>query len=303
MQPLPRIRLASRSARHLLASASTVLAFAVTACAPDAAVDPSASEPSASTGAFASSSVGSTVDPSPSASAAAVLATDSIGRVVVTDLVVRSAPGVGDDSRILEMGLTDGDLVYVVAGPVSADGYDWLLVTQLAPSFASRAAGWIAPASREGEEWVKPMAPDCPAEVSVEAFASVPQPLLLYCFGGQELTLEGVYGSCAHGDPVIQEPEWLANNFCIFEMVGRPEGESDWPSMEVHTDPAAAFESDGAAQAVRITGRFDSPLAETCRFMDEAAEIMPELGETDELFLRFNCRAAFVVESATPMDP
>ena len=54
---------------------------------------------------------------------------------------------------------------------------------------------------------------------------------------------------------------------------------------------------------MRITGRFDSPAAETCRFIDEAEQIMPELGETDDLFLRFHCRAAFVVESATPMTP
>ena len=38
-------------------------------------------------------------------------------------------------------------------------------------------------------------------------------------------------------------------------------------------------------------------------FIDEAEQTMPELGETDELFLRFHCRAAFVVESSTPIDP
>ena len=59
----------------------------------------------------------------------------------------------------------------------------------------------------------------------------------------------------------------------------------------------------GESQPMRITGRFDSPVADTCRFTDEATQIMPELGETDDLFLRFNCRAAFVVESATPVEP
>ena len=39
---------------------------------------------------------------------------------------------------------------------------------------------------------------------------------------------------------------------------------------------------------MRITGRFDSPAADTCRFTDEATQIMPELGETDDLFLRFS---------------
>lgn len=256
-------------------------------------------------------SAASTVDPSPTDGATAsaspttsdALAPDTLRRVVVTDLVVRSAPGVGGDSTILEMGLTEGDLVYVVHGPVPADGYDWLLVTQLAPEFSSRADGWIAPASREGEVWVQRAEPDCPTEVSVEAFAGEPQSLLLACFGGQELTLEGVIGSCAHGDPVIQEPEWLANNFCMLDVIGRPDGTTDWPSVSVHIDPEADVPaSDGTPLPLRITGRYDSPLADTCRFIDEADEIMPELGETDELFLRFHCRAAFVVESATAID-
>jgi hypothetical protein len=128
--------------------------------------------------------------------------------------------------------------------------------------------------------------------------------LSLHCFGGQELTLEGVRGSCAHGDPVIQAPEWLANGFCSFEALGRPDGSTDWPSISVHAEPGVVVVvPDGEPQPLRITGRFDSPAAETCRFIDEAEQIMPELGETDERFLRFNCRAAFVVESATPIDP
>ena len=194
MDPMPRTDLATHHVRRALVYA--VVALALSACAPAALSDPSASPSSGSPGESAPSSAGTTGEPSPTAtsdvpspSPDGALAKDTIGRVVVTDLVVRSAPGVGDDSRILEMGLTDGDLVYVIEGPRPADGYDWLLVTQLAPEFASRAAGWIAPASREGEEWVAPATPDCPTEVSVEAFAQVPPPLLLKCFGGLELTL------------------------------------------------------------------------------------------------------------------
>lgn len=309
MNPMPRRDPATQHVRRALVGAA--VAVALSACAPAAVSNPSASPSSGSPRESAASSAGTTGEPrptssgsdAPSPSADAALAKDTIGRVVVTDLVTRSAPGVGEDSRILEMGLTDGDLVYVIEGPRPADGYEWLLVTQLAPEFASRASGWIAPASREGEVWVQPATPDCPTEVSVEGFASVPPPLLLKCFGGQELTLEGIYGSCAHGDPVIQEPEWLANNFCSFEALGRPEGTTDWPSISVHTEPGVAAVPDGPPQPLRITGRFDSPAAETCRFIDEAEQIMPELGETDELFLRFNCRAAFVVESGTPIDP
>lgn len=308
MPPMPRTNPVTQHLRRAITGGAVLLAM--NACAP-AASDPSASPSTASPGESADPSVATSGEPSPLASATAdatsspqaALAKDTIGRVVVTDLVTRSAPGVGEDSRILEMGLTEGDLVYVIEGPRPADGYDWLLVTQLAPEFASRAGGWIAPASREGEEWVVPATPDCPTEISVAAFAAEAPPLLLYCFGGEELTLDGIYGSCAHGDPVIQEPEWLANNFCSFEVLGRPEGTTAWPSISVHTEPGTVAVPDGSPQPLRISGRYDAPVAETCRFIDEADEIMPELGETDELFLRFNCRAAFVVESATPIEP
>lgn len=305
MTQMPRANRVSR------AVAWCVLASGAIACAPAPVSDSFGSPSSGAPLESAAASVAATGEPSPSSSTGAaatqspelVLGTDTIGRVVVTDLVTRSAPGVGADSSIFELGLTEGDLVYVVDGPVAADGYDWLLVVELAPEFGSRSVGWIAPASREGEVWVEPEAPNCPTEISVAAFAPVPPPLLLKCFGGQEVTLEGVYGSCAHGDPVIQEPEWLANYFCSFEALDRPDGVSSWPSISVHTEPGVVEVPDGEPRQLRITGRFDSPAAETCRFMDEAYEIMPELGGTDELFLRFNCRAAFVVESATQVDP
>ena len=289
--------------------ACSALIVGAVGCAPSSVSDGSASLPGASPRESAAASPAVTGEPSPSArtpdaatpSPESALANDAIGRVIVTDLVTRSAPGVGEDSRILEMGLTDGDLVYVIAGPVPADGYEWLLVAELAPRFSSQAAGWIAPASREGETWLEPVQPACPTDISVAAFAVASPPLLLKCFGGQELSLEGVFGSCAHGDPVIQEPAWLANHFCSFEVTGRGRT-SDWPSISVHTQPGVMDGvAAGESQPMRITGRFDSPVADTCRFTDEATQIMPELGETDDLFLRFNCRAAFVVESATPV--
>ncbi len=232
---------------------------------------------------------------------------DTIGLVVVTDLVVRSAPGVGESSEILEIGLTDGDLVYVIDGPVAADGYEWLLVSDLAPAFASAASGWVAQASREGEEWVRSVPPECPTEVSMAALAPVPPPLLMKCFGGQELTLDGAIGFCAHGDPIIAEPEWLTNYFCAFELPGKPDEVKDWsawPSLVVHLPDGLDVPGSGEElQAVRITGRFDSPAAQTCQFTDEAEVTFPDLRELDEYFLRFNCRVGFVVDSASLIDP
>lgn len=55
-------------------------------------------------------------------------------------------------------------------------------------------------------------------------------------------------------------------------------------------------------QAIRITGRFDSPVAQTCRFTEGAELTFPELGELDQAFLRFNCRVGFAVEEAELID-
>jgi hypothetical protein len=213
-------------------------------------------------------------------------------------LVVRTEPGVGPHSEILEARLTTADEVYVVEGPVPADGYDWFLVAELAPLFGTElsvAAGWVAAASRDGEEWVVPVQPPCPDEVSVEAFASVPGGLLLYCFAGEALTLEGGLGFCAHGDPVTTQPRWLANEFCAFEAPGRS-GESEWPTMYVHVSPDADVPGfTGEPRALRVTGRFDAPVARSCSYIDGA----PEVPETplDEQLLVFGCRSGFVVES------
>jgi hypothetical protein len=52
----------------------------------------------------------------------------AIAQVVTTDLVVRSAPGTGSDSRVYDTRLASPTLLYVFDGPVAVDGYDWYLV-------------------------------------------------------------------------------------------------------------------------------------------------------------------------------
>jgi hypothetical protein len=284
------------------------VASALVACAPVAVSEPSATDPTASVDATsspeatASLSPAATADePNPTSDASGSPAKDTLGEVVVTDLVVRSAPGVSGDSKILEAGLTLGDLVYVVDGPEPADGYDWLLVSEMVLPWKSANAGWIAPASRDGEVWVRPVTPDCPEEVGVEAFASVPQALLLACFGDEEISLDGALGFCGHADPVVTEPAWLANYFCAFEAPGRPAGISEWPTLPVSIDPDAGVPSfAGESIPLRITGRYDHPASGTCRYTEGAEDSFPELDTYDETLLRFGCRSRFVLESAIP---
>lgn len=296
--------------RRLCLMLGLAVASALVACAPAAVSEPSATGPTASVDATSSpeatgspSPAGTSDEPDPTADASGSLAKDTLGEVVVTDLVVRSAPGVSGDSKIFEDGLTMGDLLYMVDGPQRADGYDWLLVSEMVPPWKQWAAGWIAPASRDGEEWVRPVTPDCPEEVGVEAFASVPQSLLLACFGDEEISLDGALGFCGHADPLVQEPAWLANYFCAFEAPGRPAGVSEWPSLPVRVDPDADVPSfAGEPLPLRITGRYDHPASETCRYAEGAEDSFPELDAHDQKLLRFACRYQFVLESAVPLD-
>ena len=73
------------------------------------------------------------------------------------DLRVRSLPEVSDASAKLSPLLRDGDALYVIGGPVAGSGYDWYEIH--APR--TGLTGWVAAASKEGEEWMgEPMTCD-----------------------------------------------------------------------------------------------------------------------------------------------
>jgi hypothetical protein len=88
-----------------------------------------------------------------------------IAQVATTDLVVRSAPGVGADSEIHDWQLDARTLLYVFDGPVIADGYDWYQVMPSNVDYlpSPYGVGWVATTSKEGEPWIGPAHPDCPA--------------------------------------------------------------------------------------------------------------------------------------------
>lgn len=187
--------------------------------------------------------------------------------------------------------------MYVLDGPTAADGYEWLPVVKAVDFDAPFAApaGWLAPASRDGESWVVPAQPTCPTEVTIEVLAATPPPLLLHCFGDRELRFDAVMTSCFHTDPVIQDPAWLANNPCLLQSPSRPPGDSGGSSLTAHRHPSGAGPS--ASGIFHVTGRFDHPDAETCRFNADAVQGTGfEPDELDEALLRFGCRSDFVIE-------
>jgi len=113
----------------------------------EASPQPPAASASASAQATASSSASESA-PAPTASPTPESGSsvrDTIWRVVVADLVVRTEPGVSDASTILPARLTDDDRVLVVDGPRAADGYGWYQVLPIRPDgLRERPFGWVA---------------------------------------------------------------------------------------------------------------------------------------------------------------
>jgi hypothetical protein len=237
--------------------------------------------------ASASPSVSTSSGASPT-SAAGALEVDGLAEVLVTDLVVRTAPGVeAGTSTILADRLTDGDRLFVVDGPVDAAGYAWYLVAPLARADESTGPfGWIAAASREGEPWVRSVPPPCPGHVDLAAVLAL-QPLeRLACFGADSLMFTAPQVPCGVADgPWSFEPAWLA----------APSG----CGLSIDASEAILFRvppgvtDPGMAVPLTIRGHFDDPAASRCRITSSDDEYPAPTAE--EAVVR--CRTEFVVEA------
>lgn len=254
-----------------------------------------------------------TDSPAPTRSAApqqgSRLRVNAVARVVTNDLVVRSAPGVGGDSEILAERLNamvDGlppqpQLLYVIDGPVPADGYDWYLVEPFLSGYCADVCpeppfGWVAAGSDDGEVWIEPHALDCP-EPTVEDIMWLSGVARLACFGTLTLTLGGDAGACFAGE----RPEASFQEWCYLRPANfvEPEG-IDPRGLEV---VVALVEWPQEGSNVTVSGQFDHPSAVQCQGMsDEAASefgIDPATLPPAAL-ATLECRTAFVATGAEP---
>jgi hypothetical protein len=289
-----------------------VLAFGAGNRAPITAVDPSDSptvsplpsdEPSGEPSGDPTVEPSPTVDPSVPPSATPELPSgspsvggfppvDGLGIVVATDgLRVRSKPGVGADSERLDPTLDEGTRFYVVAGPVEADGYQWI---QIDPYTGDPGLpfGWVAVGSREGEPWVAPFELGCDSVgITPEGLLASERLEMLYCHRDADLTVSGEI-ECAYGDVegLSTGPEWLEfDRYCVFVvgdqfygLVGKP-----------LTSLLDAANPNGEGNSVRgfyeIVGHFDDPGAQECESGGFDGDTM------DPAQVILNCRTAFVV--------
>ena len=251
--------------------ASFALAVTSACSAPSAPLAPSVSprlstHPSATSEPSASPTWGpsdSTPSATSNATEAATLGPGQFAEVVTTGLVVRSAPGTGADSAIYPQWLDAPLKVYVVDGPVVAEGYIWYLVTSvLEPWLEATPSGWVAAASKDGEPWLAPSTMPCAAAPSMDELLAMQSVHRLGCYAGQELALEGFVNGCASaaGGP------WESGCFVYgpgFDVEATPRPCID-VCFERYIIVHFAELPAGGEGPVRFAGHFDDPAARRC---------------------------------------
>jgi hypothetical protein len=233
-----------------------------------------------------------------------------VASVVTTDLVVRSRPEISDASEILSPSLNSPTLLYVVDGPVTANGFDWYQVQPFGMHYldfmtGAPPFGWVAAGSREGEEWIAPATLECPG-TDIEAIRAMTDIARFACFGGtEELQLEGEFRGCFVADPAAIEPGWLYQTGCSLVPPGYQLGQvlpdPGGLPMRFPEDVPIPFDLEG--KLILVTGRFDHPIARTCEPVPIDGE---EFGGTTQFMQPAQavlwCRAQFVVAQVDRLD-
>jgi hypothetical protein len=229
------------------------------------------------------------------------IATDAVADVVTTDLVVRTAPGIGADSRILDGRLEAPQLLYVADGPVSADGFDWYLVQPFSYDYLPAPpvpAGWVAAGSRDGEPWIAARAIGCPP-ADLDSIVRLNAISRLACFGNQEISLEGIHGDCFLNDTSTAEPAWLLSRGCALLYSGYDQGVTPSPgALLMRIEELTSATTSLAGTWVYVTGHFDDPAAADCLppAAPGDAPLPPELAA-------LRCRTEFVATSISDTPP
>lgn len=279
--------------RGWLAIVLVVLGACGPAASPTPGGSPSTELPPETVASSPSGSASGTAVPSASATEepATGLAVDSLAEVLVTDLVVRSHPGIDPPSAILADRLTAPDRAFVVDGPVEAAGYEWYLVAPLNRADGSRGPfGWIARASREGEEWVRGVAAPCPAAPVDLAGVLALAPLeRLACFGNDPLTLTAPVITCgAGGGPWTFDPSWLLNvGGCGLAL------DTSGENVLVYREPPGLARPGPGVGPATVAGHFDDPSAASCTVTTADPVAYPAPSAEAAILM---CRTEFVLE-------
>ncbi|HEY8922302.1 MAG TPA: hypothetical protein VIN32_06700 [Candidatus Limnocylindria bacterium] len=265
-----------------------------------------------------SQSASTTPTPSPSPAASAIVI-DGLAKSTVDGLRVRATPGT---AGALLGTIDTGQLGFVVAGPVSADGYAWYQLAALGlppnagcePPFLTTPfncpdwLGWVAAGQPGSQPWLAATTLPCPASpMNLEALINEPAPLgprtaleRLACSGSTSIRFRGWWPQNPGGlgglcGPVVKpNPDWLVcqninyNGLVISESAG-----FEGVGMKISIDPATGVTMPPRGQWVEVVGHLDDPAARDCAPL--------AVGEQDPVKVVLTCRSELVAESVTPV--
>ncbi len=224
--------------------------------------------------------------------------------------------------------LAGGERVYVVAGPVEADGYSWYLVApgedraatdcsdpQSAALACAEELGWAASASREGDPWMEPVALECPSELGTEAYLALEATERLACAGDAPWRLLAFLAPETQGRGCFPawtvDPFWMdASCSLFFPQAVESRFDSDTRIQGFIPPAFGECDADGCpfdamkGSWVEITGHLDDPIAEACTTVPNPSidEPPPSPPNGPQLTI-FSCRLNFVVDEVVQADP
>jgi hypothetical protein len=263
-----------------------------------------------------------TPEPSSSASTAPtpvpVVMIDGLAKSTVDGLRVRATPGTAG----APLGTIDtGVMGFVLAGPVSADGYTWYQLAAIGlppnagcePPFLTTPfncpdwLGWVAAGQPGSQPWLSPTTLPCPASpMNLDALFNVPTlgtltPVeRLACYGSTSIRVRGWWpqlptgglgGAC--GLVVKPNPFWLVCQNVNYNELVISDSAAEVVGMKISIDPATGVAMPPRGQWVEVVGHLDDPAARDCAPV--------ESGEQDPVRAVLTCRTEFAVESVTPV--
>jgi hypothetical protein len=230
-------------------------------------------------------------------------------QITVAELNVRTGPSVnapplqqGNPDAAptpVRWGKTSGfDRVFILGGPVDADGYRWWQVwptvyvldgvTRPAPSAPyPDEIGWVA--GGQGDDAWLVSADECPAppvDLADITLSAASWGVRLGCFQGQVLTLRGWLTTLPSEEPVPGPSDTPVAGPAIFPVQMGWFDDNNVNRLDFRLHPAMNLKLPAPEQWVEVTGSFNDPSASICE--------QPYVLE---------CRATFTVTFIRPLGP
>lgn len=271
----------------------------------------------------ASATPSPTSQPSVSSSpSAAAIVIDGLVKSTVNSLTVREQPTTAG----VALGTIDeGQLGFVVAGPVSADGYAWYQLSGFGlPDTAATGCvppqpttpfvpcspielGWVAAGQPGGQTWLEATTPTCPASpMNIEALVIAgpqgPMTALerLACYRSSPIRFRawwpelppdaGLGGACGS---VAPNPMWLICQGLYYNHLVISDSADEVVGLSISIDPASGVAMPARGQWVEVVAHLDAPAARDCVPLGG--------GDQDPVNVVLTCRGELVADSVEPV--